>query len=71
MVLERERIDFTNTARGVDQQVTDELQRLLMGIRHGSVTLIVQDGRVVQIDATQKVRFAGRPPMRQPVEGIG
>ena len=36
-----------------------ELRRLLQGMRHGSVTLIVQDGRVVQLDATHKVRLAG------------
>jgi hypothetical protein len=28
-------------------------------MRHGSVTVIVQDGRVVQLDATHKVRLAG------------
>jgi hypothetical protein len=32
---------------------------LLAGMQHGSVTLIVQDGRVVQLDATHKVRLAG------------
>jgi hypothetical protein len=35
-----------------------ELRRLLQGMRHGSVTVIVQDGRVVQLDATHKVRLA-------------
>jgi hypothetical protein len=45
--------------------VIDELRRTLAGITHGSVTLIVQDGRVVQIDTTQKVRIdrrRGAPP---------
>ena len=40
--------------------VVEELRRALATIRHGSVTLIVQDGRVVQIDTTQKVRFERR-----------
>ena len=40
--------------------VVEELRRALASIRHGSVTLIVQDGRVVQIDTTQKVRFERR-----------
>jgi hypothetical protein len=40
-------------------EVVGELRRVLAGIQHGSVTLIVQDGRVVQIDATQKLRFTG------------
>jgi hypothetical protein len=39
--------------------LVSELERLLLGIEHGSVTLIVQDGRVVQLDATHKVRLAG------------
>lgn len=38
-------------------EVLDEVRRVLAGIRHGSVTLIVQDGQVVQIDATRKVRL--------------
>jgi hypothetical protein len=47
-------------SRGVDA-VLDELRRLLADIRHGSVTLIVQDGHVIQIDATRKVRLAAAP----------
>jgi hypothetical protein len=42
------------------------LTRLLDGMRHGSVTLIVQDGRVVQLDATHKVRLAGDVSSRRP-----
>jgi hypothetical protein len=40
--------------------VMDELRQVLTGIEHGSVTLIVQDGRVIQIDATRKVRLGAR-----------
>ena len=39
--------------------LVSELRRLLNGMRHGSVTVIVQDGRIVQLDATHKVRLAG------------
>jgi hypothetical protein len=42
-------------------EVLDEVRRVLVGIRHGSVTLIVQDGQVVQIDATRKVRLGVGP----------
>ena len=41
-------------------EVVGELRQILAGLHHGSVTLIVQDGRVVQIDATRKLRFSGR-----------
>ncbi len=40
--------------------VVEELRRALATIRHGSVTLIVQDGRIVQIDTTQKLRLERR-----------
>ena len=43
-----------------------ELQRLLQGMRHGSVTVIVQDGRIVQLDATHKLRLAGETATRRP-----
>jgi hypothetical protein len=43
-----------------------ELRRLLQGMRHGSVTVIVQDGRVVQLDATHKVRLAEAAAARRP-----
>jgi hypothetical protein len=33
--------------------------RALAGLQHGTVTLIVQDGRVVQVETTSKVRLAG------------
>ncbi|MGE3269728.1 MAG: YezD family protein [Chloroflexota bacterium] len=42
-----------------------ELRRLLSGMQHGSVTLIVQDGHVVQLDATHKVRLAGSSAPRR------
>jgi hypothetical protein len=41
----------------LDQEVAREVQRALEQISHGSVTLIVQDGRVVQIDTTRKLRL--------------
>jgi hypothetical protein len=46
--------------------VVDELRRMLAEIRHGSVTLIVQDGRVVQIDATHKLRLTERRSASRP-----
>ena len=50
-----------DSASTVDlDNVVEELRRALATIRHGSVTLIVQDGRIVQIDTTQKVRLERR-----------
>jgi hypothetical protein len=54
------------TRRDDLEALISELTRLLDGMRHGSVTLIVQDGRVVQLDATHKVRLAGDAAPRRP-----
>jgi hypothetical protein len=54
------------TRRDDMEALVSEITRLLDGMRHGSVTLIVQDGRVVQLDATHKVRLAGNAPPRRP-----
>jgi hypothetical protein len=44
-----------------DQQRTDQaIQRVrdaLVGLRYGTVTVIVQDGVVVQVERTDKVRL--------------
>ncbi|MDR2530447.1 MAG: YezD family protein [Oscillospiraceae bacterium] len=39
-----------------DDQLS-KLLELLKELKFGSVTLIVQDGKVVQIDKTEKLRF--------------
>lgn len=37
--------------------VLDKLRQALRGLRYGTVTLIVQDGIVVQVDRTEKLRL--------------
>jgi hypothetical protein len=54
------------TRRDDLETLVSELTRLLDGMQHGSVTLIVQDGRVVQLDATHKVRLVGGSEIRRP-----
>jgi hypothetical protein len=36
----------------------EAIEEAIAGIRFGVVQLIIQDGRVVQIDKTEKIRFA-------------
>jgi hypothetical protein len=57
------------TRRDDMEALVSEITRLLNGMRHGSVTLIVQDGRVVQLDATHKVRLAGENTARRQARG--
>ncbi len=45
-----------------DQTVTDNLNlkkiaEMIKDIRYGSITVIVQDGKVIQIDKTEKIRI--------------
>ncbi len=52
-----------HTANAVEQreQWSRELERqvrdALRAIRYGTVTLVVQDGRVIQIDKSEKIRL--------------
>lgn len=38
--------------------VLERIGDALRGLRYGAVTVIVQDGVVVQVDRTEKLRFA-------------
>ena len=35
----------------------EEIQRAIAGVRFGLVQLIIQDGRIIQIDKTEKTRL--------------
>lgn len=41
-----------------EQQVLREVLSALRSLNHGTVTLVVQDRKVVQLDRTEKRRFA-------------
>ena len=38
--------------------VLEEIRKAIHSLRFGSIQVIVQDGRVVQIDKTEKIRLA-------------
>jgi hypothetical protein len=48
------------SARKSQPTIPDSVERQILsavaGVRYGSVTIAIQDGRVVQIDATEKTR---------------
>ncbi|URZ15518.1 YezD family protein [Clostridium felsineum] len=35
----------------------EKISKLLKEIKYGSITLVIQDGVVIQIDASQKIRL--------------
>ena len=41
-----------------------ELRKALGSIRYGSIELVIHDGRVVQLERRQKVRFESEPSER-------
>jgi len=41
----------------VPANVLQEILQALNGLRYGQITVIVQDGRVMQIDRTERHRF--------------
>jgi hypothetical protein len=36
-----------------------KIREALASIRYGTVTLVVQDGKVIQLDKSEKIRLAG------------
>jgi hypothetical protein len=48
------------TSREPDGDALDEIRASLKNLRYGSVTIIVQDGVIIQIDRTEKRRLHSR-----------
>ncbi|WP_010256277.1 YezD family protein [Treponema primitia] len=42
---------------GLDDKSLKELNLVLSSLKHGSVTLIIQNGKVVQIEKNEKIRL--------------
>jgi hypothetical protein len=47
----------TAQADGLDPSLAREVAAALRGLRYGSIELVVHDGRVVQLERHEKVRF--------------
>jgi len=45
------------SSRETDETVLDEIRKAILSVRFGNVQVIVQDGKVVQIDKTEKIRL--------------
>lgn len=39
------------------KRVTDTIKTMLDTMKYGSITLVVQDGKVIQLEKSEKVRF--------------
>jgi len=47
-----------------DAEAFERIQAALRGLRYGTVTAVVQDGLVVQVERTEKVRLDRRDAVR-------
>lgn len=47
----------TDNRQVLDSLHLNALEKLLNDMKYGSVTLIIQDGRIVQIEKNEKYRF--------------
>ncbi|MBR5917874.1 MAG: YezD family protein [Lachnospiraceae bacterium] len=43
--------------KDVSENYLEEVKKAVKEIKYGSLTLIIQDGKVIQIDKTEKVRL--------------
>lgn len=43
--------------KAVNKHIIEMLENLLNNMKYGSITLIVQDGKIIQIDKTEKHRL--------------
>ncbi|MEH7505175.1 YezD family protein [Neobacillus drentensis] len=39
------------------QEVQEHIERMLGTLKYGSITLVIQDGKIVQIEKNEKVRL--------------
>jgi hypothetical protein len=46
------------TGEILNEKMQKELNEILGSLRFGSVTLVVQDGKVIQIEKNEKIRFS-------------
>ena len=42
-------------------EIVEQILQAIQKVRHGTVQIIIQDGRVVQIDTTEKIRIVSAP----------
>lgn len=52
----------------VDQQWLDRIAEKLAGMQYGQVTITVHDGRIVQVDRTERTRYDA--PARKPKQEL-
>ena len=52
-------MSLDNVSPALHPDLEGKIREALVSIRFGTVTLVVQDGRVIQLDKSEKIRLAG------------
>ncbi len=50
-------LNMAEIKKDINENYIEEVKKALKEIKYGSLTLIIQDGKVIQIDKTEKVRL--------------
>ncbi len=50
-------MDEADSRKLLDSSHISTLENLLSDMKYGSITLIIQDGKIIQIDKTEKYRI--------------
>ena len=58
----------TPTETGLPESTLQAIVQALTGLRYGHVTVIVQDGKVMQIDRTDRVRLPAPESVPEPAK---
>ena len=43
--------------KGITQEQLEQIKDYIKSIKYGSLTIIIQDGKVIQIDKNEKIRL--------------
>lgn len=53
------KLNSSNHGRDISDAELDQVRQSLQGLLFGSVSIVIQDGVIVQIDRTEKYRLRG------------
>lgn len=57
--IQEAKLNFSNHGRDITDAELEQVRQSLQGLLFGSVSIVIQDGVIVQIDRTEKHRLRG------------
>lgn len=63
--LEKNTLEHLVSAHRIATQEWEMIEQALRGLQFGQVTVVVQDGRVIQVDRLERRRLSQRPALDQ------